>query len=244
MKTVCAAPLPALQLLSYPHSTLSLDKPKYGARLLRLIMLSLSTLVSAVSPDPGLYSRLTYLQLSLFLTTASRFASVPSLVSPRTTVGLPPLPQNVLDVISAHTELPPADVKHLWTVLGPSVMHAKGPLVPSQRAIADTLASLSPSRGLGTFLPSSATHSILIVSGVEVLAPPVQACVTPGCKEAGRPLGGHKRDYLAYAYTCQRGVLPIRVFTLYCECESSHCPTARRRCVDTWSTSVQDHVSS
>lgn len=53
---------------------------------------------------------------------------------------------------------------------------------------------------------------------------PVTKCITVGCKDRGKRLGGHKKDYGAHLYTLRRGILPVRVVTLYCKGTSVKSP--------------------
>ncbi len=48
---------------------------------------------------------------------------------------------------------------------------------------------------------------------------PTRVCTMPGCVEEGMPLkvNGNATGFRAHLFTLRRGVLPVRVFTLYCK---------------------------
>ncbi|TFK85189.1 hypothetical protein K466DRAFT_495238 [Polyporus arcularius HHB13444] len=75
-----------------------------------------------------------------------------------------------------------------------------------------------------TYLSCSGSPLITLL-GAEVIAPAVRACLTPECPQQGKPLGGHKKQYLATLYTRQRGTLPVQVISLYCKgCHTTYRP--------------------
>ena len=47
---------------------------------------------------------------------------------------------------------------------------------------------------------------------------PVLSCSTPNCPESGKALGQPKH-YAGVLFTRERGILPVRIFTLYCRCK-------------------------
>ncbi|RPD52418.1 hypothetical protein L226DRAFT_468036 [Lentinus tigrinus ALCF2SS1-7] len=53
----------------------------------------------------------------------------------------------------------------------------------------------------------------------------VTKCETHGCSRQGRSIAGKRHEYAAQLFTRRRGVLPIRVVTLYCkECHTTYRP--------------------
>ncbi|KAI0744417.1 hypothetical protein C8Q76DRAFT_604520 [Earliella scabrosa] len=65
--------------------------------------------------------------------------------------------------------------------------------------------------------------------GVEIILTAADKCQTPNCSYHQKPITGRRRDYAAFLYTRRRGVLPVRVTTLYCRGESSsRCHTTYR----------------
>ncbi|TFK78734.1 hypothetical protein K466DRAFT_506824 [Polyporus arcularius HHB13444] len=61
--------------------------------------------------------------------------------------------------------------------------------------------------------------------GAEVMVAPFKACFNPDCPDRGKPLGGDRKDYQGHLYTRRRGVLPIRIMTLYCRgCKTTYRP--------------------
>ncbi|KAI0740570.1 hypothetical protein C8Q76DRAFT_608605 [Earliella scabrosa] len=67
-----------------------------------------------------------------------------------------------------------------------------------------------------------ASSAQLTIAGVEVMVTPWRSCQTPGCREQGRPLG-NPRHFAGHLYTRRRGVLPVRIVTLYCKgCKTTY----------------------
>ena len=88
-------------------------------------MIPLSELVERIAEYEDLYNDVSFVQVTTFLETVSRFLPMINLTRPRTRVGLPPLPANVAHVVSMATDLPPFHVTSLWTALGPSLLEGQ-----------------------------------------------------------------------------------------------------------------------
>ena len=56
----------------------------------------------------------------------------------------------------------------------------------------------------------------MINLGAEILVCSIRTCDNPACPDQGKPLGGDHKTYAGHLFTRRRGVLPIRVVTLYC----------------------------
>ncbi|RDX42272.1 hypothetical protein OH76DRAFT_1363125 [Lentinus brumalis] len=61
-------------------------------------------------------------------------------------------------------------------------------------------------------------------SGVEVMISARNTCATSGCARYGKYLG-QRRDYPGHLYTRKRGVLPVRITSMYCRgCHTTYRP--------------------
>ncbi|KAI0712635.1 hypothetical protein C8Q76DRAFT_621583 [Earliella scabrosa] len=55
---------------------------------------------------------------------------------------------------------------------------------------------------------------------------PFSSCQTAGCRERNKPLQLQRNGYAGHLFTCRRGVLPVRILTLYCRvgCQTTYRP--------------------
>ena len=60
------------------------------------------------------------------------------------------------------------------------------------------------------------------IAGAEVLTAPVRCCIQETCPERGLPLGGNRKEFPGTLFSNARGVLPIRIMTLYCRGTLNH----------------------
>ncbi|RPD56578.1 hypothetical protein L226DRAFT_433281, partial [Lentinus tigrinus ALCF2SS1-7] len=61
--------------------------------------------------------------------------------------------------------------------------------------------------------------------GAEVLISPHRTCINVDCPDHGKPLQNPHKPFLCHLFTVDRGVLPIRVLTLYCKaCRTTYRP--------------------
>ncbi len=58
-------------------------------------------------------------------------------------------------------------------------------------------------------------------SGAEIIVCAQRTCTNPECAELGKPINGKPKDYEGTLYTRRRGVLPVRITTLYCKSKPS-----------------------
>ncbi|EMD32350.1 hypothetical protein CERSUDRAFT_58618 [Gelatoporia subvermispora B] len=60
--------------------------------------------------------------------------------------------------------------------------------------------------------------------GAEILITPYRTCIRPGCPKQGHS-NTDRKSYAGYLYTLRRGVLPVRILTLYCRgCNTTYRP--------------------
>ncbi len=188
-------------------------------------MLLVSDLALALAGHPDLYAAIETTQLTTFLEVVERCLPVIELSCPRSRSSLPPLPNNVRDLLVQQLSVPRPLVESLWEALGPIIMAGRR-LTTTADDIDKSLSKAASSFDLGA-KPDCVTSRRIgspLLSGVgaEVIVPPVRSCITPDCPQQGKPLGGHKHHYAATLYTRSRGTLPVRVYSLYCKGASAH----------------------
>ncbi|KAI0696225.1 hypothetical protein C8T65DRAFT_757020 [Cerioporus squamosus] len=160
--------------------------------------------------DPQLSATLQYIQLSKFFAAVARLASLILLNAPRRTVGVPMLPEPVRHSLAHILHMSLKDVDSLWDVFGHTALHQPScDLFPQPAELDKALSTLA------------AAHPV----GAEILVSPHRHCTTTGCKDLGKPLQSTHKPFRAHLFTVQRGVLPVRVVTLYCKaCKTTYRP--------------------
>ncbi len=113
-------------------------------------MVLFADLASRISRHADLYNSISNEELSMFCEAATRFLPTVTLLSPRTTVGVPSLPSNVRDTLILATQLPPRFVDMLWATLGDLIIQeGRERLATVQQDVDAALANMAPSHNLG-----------------------------------------------------------------------------------------------
>ena len=116
-------------------------------------MLQFCEVVACLARRPGLYSRLEFAQITQFFATIERLEPLITIVAPRRTIGLPPLPINVREALSRVLKLSLVDVDDLWSVLGDLALATiGGDQNDPQRTIDSALNPLSSLLSIGVWI--------------------------------------------------------------------------------------------
>ncbi|KAI0712453.1 hypothetical protein C8Q76DRAFT_797300 [Earliella scabrosa] len=192
-------------------------------------MLPFCEIVAQLARLPTLYARIELAQITQFFASVERLEPLITLVAPRRTVGLPPLPVNVCEALSRILQLSLVDVADLWSVLGDLALAAIGhDQNDPQGAVDRALNPLCSVLSIGASGFAAVGLAIPIVDGlpgVEVVMPPVRTCIANGCPDQGKALGAQRNVFLGQLYTMRRGVVPVQIVTLSCRvCSTTYRP--------------------
>lgn len=196
--------------------------------------------------DEELYAKLEYVHLGNFFAAVTRLAPLILLNAPRRTVGLPALTTAVRHSLAHILGLSLHDIDALWDVFGHTALELpSNDLFPQPHQLDKTLSTLSAVQPVGSRCDRFTTSSLLTqLAGAEILISPHKHCTTAGCTDHGKPLQSTHQPFASHLFTVSRGVLQVRVVTLYCKGASQSAPPLP--CVDGGpghSSSVQDDLS-